>query len=83
MDISSRLFNLYAEHITWNAGLDEAQAGIIIPRRNINNLKNADNTTQMAKSKEELKDLLMNMKEESFKAERESLKLALNSTFKN
>ena len=46
-----------------NAGLDEAQAGIIIPRRNINNLKNADNTTQMAKSKEELKNFLMKVKE--------------------
>ena len=46
-----------------NTGLDEAQAGIIIPRRNINNLKNADNTTQMAKSKEELKNFLMKVKE--------------------
>ena len=60
--LSFCLFNLYAGYIMQNAGLDEAQAGIIIPRRNIN-LKNADNTTQMAKSKEELKNFLMKMKE--------------------
>ena len=52
----------------WNAGLDEAQAGIKIARRNINNLRYADNTTLMAESKEELKSLLMNVKEESEKA---------------
>ena len=66
-----------------NAGLDEAQAGIKTARRNINNLRYADDTTLMAKSEEELKDLLMNVKDESFKAERESLNLAWNSTFKN
>ena len=52
----------------WNAGLDEAQAGIKIARRNINNLRYADDTTLMAKSKEELKSLLMKVKEESEKA---------------
>ena len=55
MDISSRLFNLYAEHITWNAGLDEAQARIQIAGRNINNLTYADDPTLMAESEEELK----------------------------
>ena len=49
----------------WNAGLDEAQAGIKIARRNINNLRNADDTTLMAESEEELKSLLMRVKEES------------------
>ena len=52
----------------WNAGLDEAQAGIKISRRNINNLRYADDTTLMAESKEELNSLLMNVKEESEKA---------------
>ena len=61
------LFNLYAEYIMRNAGLDEAQAGIKIARRNINNLRYADDTTFMAESKEELKRLLMNVKEESEK----------------
>ena len=60
-------FNLYAEYIMRNAGLDEAQAGIKIDRRNINNLRYADNTTLMAESKEELKSLLMKVKEESEK----------------
>ena len=64
----SYLFNLYAEYIMWNAGLDEAQAGIKIPGRNINNLRDADDTTLMAESKEELKSLLMKVKEESEKA---------------
>ena len=63
--LSSCLFNLYAEYIMQNAGLDEAQAGIKIARRNINNLRYADNTTLMAESKEELKSLLMKVKEES------------------
>ena len=68
MDISSRLFNLYAEHITWNAGLDEAQAGIKIAGRIINNLRYADGTILMAESEEELRNLLMKVKEESEKA---------------
>ena len=59
------LFNLYAEYIMRNAVLEEAQAGIKIARRNINNLRYADDTTLMAESEEELKSLLMNMKEES------------------
>ena len=65
--LSPCLFNLYAEYITQNAGLDEAQAGIKIARRNINNLRYADDTNLMAKSKEELKSLLMKVKEESKK----------------
>ena len=65
--LSSCLFNLYAEYIMWNARLDEAQAGIKTDRRNINNLRYADDTTLMADSKEELKSLLMKVKEESRK----------------
>ena len=61
------LFNLYAEYILQNAGLDEAQAGIKISRRNISNLRYADDTTLMEESKE-LKSLLMKVKEESKKA---------------
>ena len=61
------LFNLYAEYIMRNAGLEEAQAGIKIARRNINNLRYADVTTLMAGSEEELKSILMKMKEESEK----------------
>ena len=57
------LFNFYAEYIMGNAGLDETQAGIKTVRKNINNLKYADNTTLMGESKEELKSLLMNVKE--------------------
>ena len=64
--LSPCLFNLYAEHIMRNAGLDEAQAGIKISRRNINNLRCADDTTLMAES-EELKSLLMKVKQESQK----------------
>ena len=63
--LSSCLFNLYAEYIMRNSGLDEAQAGIKIAGRNINNLRYADNTTLMAESQEELKSLLMKVKEES------------------
>ena len=66
--LSPCLFNLHAEYIMWNAGLDEAQAGVKIARRNINNLRYADDTTLMAESKEELKSLLMKVKEESEKA---------------
>ena len=62
--LSPCLFSLYAEYIMRNAGLDEAQAGIKIVRRNINNLRYADDTTLMAES-EELKSLLMKVKEES------------------
>ena len=65
--LSPYLFNLYAEIIMWNAGLDEAQAGITIAGRNINNLRYADDTTRMVKSQEELKTLLMKLKEESAK----------------
>ena len=65
--LSPCLFNLYAEYITQNAGLDEAQAAIKIAGRNINNLRYADDTTLMAESEEELKSLLLNVKEESEK----------------
>ena len=63
--MSPCLFNLCAEYIMRNAGLDEAQVGIKIAKRNINNLRDADDTTVMAESKEELKSLLMKVKEES------------------
>ena len=63
--LSPCLFNLYAEYLMWNAVLDEAQAGIKIAGRNINNLRYADNATLMAESEEELKSLLMKVKEES------------------
>ena len=63
--LSPYLFNLYAEYIMWNVGLDEAQAGIKIAGRNINNLRYADDTTLMAESKEELQSLFMKVKEES------------------
>ena len=62
--MSAGLFNLYAEYIMRNSGLDEAQAGIKIARRNINNLRYADDTTFMAETEEELKSLLMKVKEE-------------------
>ena len=65
--MSPCLFNLYAEYIIRNAGLEEAQAGIKIARRNINNLRYADDTTLMAEGEEELKSLLMKVKEESEK----------------
>ena len=65
--LSPCLFNFYAEYIMRNAGLDEAQAGIKVARRNINNLRHADDTTLMAESKEELKSLLIKVKEESEK----------------
>ena len=66
---SPRLFNFYAEYIMWNARLNESQARIKVARRNINNLRYADDTTLMAESKEELKSLLMRMKEESEKTD--------------
>ena len=75
--LSPYLFNLYAEYIMPNAGLDEAQAGIKIARRNINNLRYTDDTTLMAESEEELKSLLMKMKEES---EKVGLKLNIQKT---
>ena len=65
--LSPYLFNLYAEYITRNTGLEEAQAGIKIAGRNINNLRYADDTTLMAESEEELKILLMKVKKESEK----------------
>ena len=74
--LSSCLFNLYAEYIRRNTGLEEAQAGIKISRRNINNLRYADDTTLMAES-EELKSLLMKVKEES---EKSGLKLNIQKT---
>ena len=61
--LSPCLFNLYAEYITWNARLDEAQAGIKIAGRNINNLRYVDDTTLLAEIEEELKNLLMRVKE--------------------
>ena len=66
--LSLCLFNLYAEYIRQNARLDEAQAGIKIARRNINNLRYADDTTLMAETEEELKSLLMKVKKESQRA---------------
>ena len=66
--MSPCLFNLYAEYIMWNTGLDEAQAGINTAWRNINSLRYADDTTLMAESEEELKSLLMKVTEESEKA---------------
>ena len=65
--MSPCLFNLYAEYIMWNAGLDESQAGIKTAGRNIKNLRYADDTTLMAESEEELKSLLRKVKTESKK----------------
>ena len=75
--LSPCLFNLYAEYILQNARLDEAQAGIKIAGRNINNLTYADDTTLMAESEENLKSLLMKVKEES---EKVGLKLSIQKT---
>ena len=72
--LSPCLFNLYAEYIMRNAELEEAQAGIKITRRNINNLRYSDDTTLMAEREEELKSLLMKVKEES---EKVGLKLSI------
>ena len=74
---SSCLFNLYAEYIMRNAGLEKAQARIKISRRNINNFRHADDTTLMAESEEELKSLFMKVKEES---EKVGLKLIIQKT---
>ena len=75
--LSSCFFNFYAEYIVWNARLDEAQAGIKIAGRNINNLRHADDTTLMAESEEGLKSPLMKVKEETEKA---GLKLNIQKT---
>ena len=75
--LSPCLFNLYAEYIMRNAGLEETQAGIKIARRNINTLRYADDTTLMAESEEELKSLLMKVKEEN---EKVVLKLNIQKT---
>ena len=75
--LSPCLFNLHAEYIMWNAGLDEAQAEIKIARRNVNYLRYADDTTLMEESEEELKSLLMKVKEESAKV---GLKLNIQKT---
>ena len=75
--LSSCLFNFYAEYVVRNAGLEEAQAGIKIARRNTNNLRYADDTTLMAESEEELKSLLMKVKKES---EKVGLKLNIQKT---
>ena len=75
--LSPRLFNLYAEYIMQNARLDEAQAGIKIARRNINNLRYANDTSLMAESEEELKSFLMKVKGES---EKVGLKLNIQKT---
>ena len=75
--LSPCLFNLYAEYIMRNAGLEEAQVGIKISRKNISNLRYADDTTLMAESEEELKSLLMKVKEES---EKVGLKLNIQKT---
>ena len=75
--LSPYLFNLYAEYIMRNAGLDEAQAGIKIVRRNINNLRYTDDTTLMAEGEEELKSLLIKVKQDS---EKFGLKLNIQKT---
>ena len=75
--LSSCLFNLYAEYIMRNAGLEEAEAGMKTAGRNINNLRYADDTTLMAESEEELKSLLMKVKEES---EKVGIKLNIQKT---
>ena len=75
--LSPCLFSLYAEYLMRNSGLDEAQAGFKIARRNINNLRYADDTTLMAESKEQLKSLLMKVKEET---EKVGLKLNIQKT---
>ena len=80
MDAYGHHTYLYEEYIMRNAGLDEAQVGIKISRRNINNLRSADDTTLMAESEEEIKNLLMGVKEESEKA---SFKLNVQKTLRS
>ena len=75
--IVTLLFNLYAEYVMWNTGLEEAQAGIKIARRSIKTLRYADDTTLMAASEDGLKSLLMKVKEES---ENVDLKLSIQKT---
>ena len=75
--LSPCLFNLYAEYIIWNVGLDETQAGIKLAERNISKLRYSDDTTLMAESEEELKSFLMKVKEES---EKVGLKLNIQKT---
>ena len=75
--LSPCLFNLYAEYITWNAGLDEAQVGIKVAGRNISNLRYTDDTTLMTENKEKLKNLFMKVKEVS---EKPGLKLNIQKT---
>ena len=75
--LSSCSFNLYAEYILWNTGLEDSETGIKIARKNINNFRYADNTIPMMESKEELKNLLMRVKEES---EKDGLKLSIQKT---
>ena len=75
--MSPNLFNLYEELIVWNAGPDDAQAGIKIARKTINNLRYTDDTALMSESEEELKSLLMKVKEES---EKVGLKLNIQKT---
>ena len=75
--LSPWLFNFYAEYIMWNARLDDLQAGIKIAKRNINNLRYADDTTVMAESEQEIQSLLMKVKEKSEKA---GLKLDIQKT---
>ena len=75
--MSPGLFNFYAEYLMWNAGLDEAQAGIKIAGRNIHNLRYTDDITLIAESDEKLKSLLMKVKEES---EKVGLKLNIQKT---
>ena len=75
--LSNSLFNLYGEHIMRNAGLEEAQAGIKIAGRSVNNLRYTDDTTLMAENEEELRSLLMKVKEES---EKVGLKLNIQKT---
>ena len=81
--LSPCLFNLYVEHIMRNAGLEETQAGIKIAGRNINNLRYADDTTLIAESEEELKSLLMKVKEDSWIGRINIVKMSMYTTRSN